>query len=62
MPDPDDDYPTEAIRVLQGMTPPRRRPAGHVEDAPDPEWLALPPEERAAALERAMSRDGEGEA
>ncbi len=27
-------YPPEAIRVLEGMAPPRR-PAGHVEDAPD---------------------------
>lgn len=54
-------YPPEAIRVLEGMTPPRR-PAGFVEDAPDPEWLVLPSEERAAALDRAMSQDGDGEA
>ncbi|SFM02928.1 hypothetical protein [Methylorubrum salsuginis] len=58
---PDDDYPPEALRVLEGMAPPRR-PAGHVEDRPGPEWLALPPEERAAALDRAMSQDGDGEA
>ena len=49
-------YPPEAIRVLEGMDPPRR-PAGHVEDAADPEWLALPPEVRAAALERAAAPD-----
>ena len=53
---PDDDYPPESIRVLAGMEP-RRRPTGHVEDVPDPAWLALPPDERAAALERAVRAD-----
>lgn len=51
MPDPDEPtYPPETARVLDGLAPPRR-PAGHVEDVPDPAWLALPPEERAAILE-----------
>ncbi|UHC17155.1 hypothetical protein LRS73_04365 [Methylobacterium currus] len=40
-----------ALAVLRGMEPPPRRLAGHVEDVLDPRWLALPPEERAAALE-----------
>jgi hypothetical protein len=58
MPDPDDSYPPETARVLDGLAPPRR-PAGHVEDVPDPAWLALPPEERAAILE-AEAAKGEG--
>lgn len=56
MPDPDDSYPPETARVLEGMTPPRR-PAGHVEDVPDPAWLALPPADRAAALEAEAAKD-----
>lgn len=47
---PDDDYPPDAIRVLDGFGPLRRRPAGHAEDVPDPAWLALSPEEREAVL------------
>ncbi|GJE74880.1 MULTISPECIES: hypothetical protein [Methylorubrum] len=31
MPDPDETYPPEMARVLEGLTPPRR-PAGHEED------------------------------
>lgn len=58
MPDPDDSYPPETARVLDGLTPPRR-PAGHVEDRPDPAWAALPPEEQAAALESEAAQ-GEG--
>ena len=53
--DPDDSYPPETARVLDGLTPPRR-PAGHVEDRPDPAWAALPPEEQAAALEAEMAK------
>lgn len=56
MPDPDDSYPPETARVLDGLTPPRR-PAGHAEDVPDPHWLAIPPEERAAVLEAEAIKD-----
>ncbi len=58
MPDPHDSYPPETARVVDGLAPPRR-PAGHVEDGPDPGWAALPPEERAAILE-AEAAKGEG--
>lgn len=56
MPDPDDSYPPSAARVLDGLAPPRR-PPGHAEDTPNSAWAALPPEERAAALEAEVAKD-----
>ncbi len=53
-----DEYDPSALRVLEGMTP-LRRPAGHADDAADPAWLALPPEERTAVLERAARISGD---
>lgn len=47
---PEDEYPPDAIRYLADIAPTRRRPNGHVEDVPNPAWLALSPEDRAAVL------------
>ena len=44
---PNDAYdPATVLRVLVGREQSRRQPAGHVEDVPDPTWLALSPRVR----------------
>ncbi|GJD42247.1 hypothetical protein AFCDBAGC_0082 [Methylobacterium cerastii] len=54
----DDAYDPASIRVLAELGPLPRRPTGHVEDVPDPAWLALSPEDRADVMQREANPEG----